>query len=66
LRKALFAGNGRSPWQEEQHSGWAFWPRPSGLTEATEELIRGSLKSLTLGAWIRRIRDLKWLGSSAG
>ena len=30
LCKALFAGNGRSPWQEEQRRGWAFWPRPAG------------------------------------
>ncbi|MDO3385197.1 hypothetical protein QWI17_05020, partial [Gilvimarinus sp. SDUM040013] len=65
-------------WQEVQHSGWTFWPRPSGLAElsdlcvgsphraigtpsdrrldleklckpeATEDLIRGSLK-LTCG-----------------
>ncbi|MDO3384266.1 hypothetical protein QWI17_00260, partial [Gilvimarinus sp. SDUM040013] len=36
LGKARFAGNGHSPWQEVQHSGWTFWPCPSGLAELSD------------------------------
>ena len=31
-RKAFLAANGRSPSQEEQRSGWAFWPHPATQT----------------------------------